>query len=290
MSIGKFEHFKPRTLGDAVELLNKYGPGARVIAGGTDLMVKMRLRAVSPEVLVSLKNIPDLDTITVDPKQGLTIGATALLADVAAHPGIRKYFPAVAAAANDTANIQVRNMGTVVGNLCNASPSADNAPTLLVMGATVHIIGAKGKRELPLADFFKGPGLTALAPGEIVTAVSVPPPPPNTGVVYLSFSGRGKLDCSTVGVGALITLDAGTCKTVRVAIGACAPTPMRAPGAEKLLTGNAVDETLLRSASRKAAEETKPIDDLRASAAYRLKVVEVITYRVLTEACGIARQ
>lgn len=290
MSIGKFDYFTPRTLEEAVELLKKNeSRGPRIMAGGTDLMVKMRLRTISPEVIISLKYIPNLDTIETDPQKGLTIGATALLADVAAHPDIQRYFPAIAAAAGETANVQVRNMGTVVGNLCNASPSADNAPTLLVMDATVHIVGPEGKRDLPLNEFFKGPGITALETGEIVIAVSVPPPPPNTGVKYLNFSGRGKYDCSTVGIGALISLSEDTCHTARIAIGACAPIPMRAYKTETLLTGNIIDETLLRSASTKAAEETVPIDDLRASAKYRLKVVEVLTYRVLTEVCRIAR-
>jgi carbon-monoxide dehydrogenase medium subunit len=289
MSIGKFDYYAPATLDEAIDLLKTHGSRARLMAGGTDLMVKMRLRAISPEVVISLKNIPDLDTLSVDPRKGLTIGATALLADVAAHPEIRAHFPAIAAAANETANVQVRNMGTVVGNLCNASPSADNAPTLLVMEATVHIVGPNGERTLPLGEFFKGPGMTALAPDEIVTAVSVPPPSSNTGVMYLSFSGRGKLDCSTVGIGALVTLDGDTCRAARIAIGACAPTPMRATEAETMLTEKALDEKLLRAASLKAAEETQPIDDLRASAAYRLKVVEVLTCRVLTEACKFAR-
>jgi carbon-monoxide dehydrogenase medium subunit len=156
------------------------------------------------------------------------------------------------------------------------------------MDAALHITGSKGERSLALGDFFKGPGVTALEPDEIVTAVSVPPAPPSTGVVYLSFSGRGKLDCSTVGIGALITLEKDICRTSRIAIGACAPTPMRAFETETALTGSTVDEALLRSASVKAAEETSPIDDLRASAAYRLKVVEVLAYRVLVEACRIA--
>jgi carbon-monoxide dehydrogenase medium subunit len=289
MSIGKFDYFAPESLEEAFDLLKQHGESARVVAGGTDLMVKMRLGAISPKVLVSIKKIPGLDTLTVDPEKGLTIGATALLADVAAHPEIRALYPAIAAAASDTANVQVRNMGTVVGNLCNASPSADNAPTLLVMGATVHIAGASGERTLPLDQFFKGPGRTALASDEIVTAVSVPPVPEKTGVMFLSFSGRGKLDCSTVGIGALVTMEGDTCKSAKIAIGACAPIPMLAPETEKMLAGGTVDEGLLRSASQKAAKETSPIDDLRASAAYRLRMVEVLAYRVLTEACRIAR-
>lgn len=290
MTIGKFDYYAPQTLEEAIDLLTKYGSRARVMAGGTDLMVKLRLHAIAPEVIVGIKEIKGLDVITVDSQNGLTIGATALLSDVAAHPEINAHFPAIAAAARDTANVQVRNMGTVVGNLCNASPSADNAPTLLVMGATVRIAGPGGERRLPLGDFFKGPGVTALSSSEIVTSVFVPKPPPNTGVVYRSFSGRGKLDCSTVGVGVLMTINGDICENARVAIGACAPTPMVAKAAEKMLVGQTVDDVLLRTTAKKASEETRPIDDVRASAAYRLRVVEVLTYRVLLEACATARQ
>lgn len=289
MSIGKFDYYAPETLEEAMDLLKQWGDDACIIAGGTDLMVKMRLKAVSPKALISIKNIPGLGGISIDAEKGLVIGATALLADVAAHPEIREKYSAIAAAAADTANVQVRNMGTVVGNLCNASPSADNAPTLLVMGATVHITGPEGNRTLPLEQFFKGPGQTALAVGEIVTAVAVPPVPENTGVMFMSFSGRGKLDCSTVGIGALMTMDGDTCQRAKIAIGACAPIPMLAAETEKMLGGSRVDEGLLRSASQMAAKETSPIDDLRASAAYRQRVVEVLAYRVLTEAGNIAR-
>ena len=142
----------------------------------------------------------------MDPKKGCIIGATALLADVAAHPGIRKKYPAIADAAKNTANVQIRNMGTVVGNLCNASPSADNAPTLLAMGAILSITGPQGDRTLALEDFFKGPGLTALEPAEIVTAVTVPPPSPNSGAAYVHLSARGKVDCSAVCVGAHVEM------------------------------------------------------------------------------------
>ena len=288
MSIGKFDYFAPQTLEEALELLQKYGSRARVMAGGTDLMVKIRLKSTKPEAVISLKKIKGLGGIEVDSQKGLTLGATALLADVAAHPGINRYFPAIATAAGETANVQVRNMGTVVGNLCNASPSADNAPAMLVMEATVHIIGPKGKRDLPIGDFFKGPGITALTPDEIVTAVSVPHPPPNTRVVYHAFSARGKLNCSTVGISVLTSLEADILKIARIAIGACAPVPMRAPGAEAMLTGHKVNEKLLESAAGKASMETMPIDDVRASAAYRLKLVQVLTQRVLSETCLIA--
>ena len=258
------------------------------MAGGTDLLVRIRLRMAFPQRIVSLKRISGLDAIVFDKKKGLTIGATALLADVAAHPQIRRYYPTVAQAAGGTANVQVRNMGTVVGNLCNASPSADNAPTLLAMGASVNIAGPEGGRSLPLDQFFQGPGITALEKGEIVTSVFVPLPPAGNGTAYLSLSQRGKLDCSAVGVGTMVVVKNDRCVDARLVVGACAPVPMRTPKAEKQLIGKKMTDTLIRSAAKTASQETAPIDDLRASAAYRWKMVTVLTIRALIDARKMA--
>ena len=162
MPAAQFDYIAPTTVDEAVAALVKGGRDTRVMAGGTDLIVKIRHRMLFPKCIVNLKRIAGLDAITVDKTNGLTIGATALLADVAAHKGIRRHYPTVAEAAGATANVQVRNMGTVVGNLCNASPSADNAPTLMAMAATVDIAGPTGSRSMPLDQFFQGPGITAL--------------------------------------------------------------------------------------------------------------------------------
>ncbi|MBW2613539.1 MAG: FAD binding domain-containing protein, partial [Deltaproteobacteria bacterium] len=180
MTRSGFEYFAPDTIKEAVELLDRLGENTFAMAGGTDLLVKKNHGLIAPDAVVALKKIKNLDRISVGPKKGLVIGATALLADVAAHPVIMKKYPAIADAARNTANVQIRNMGTVVGNLCNASPSADNAPTLLAMGATLSITGPAGDRTLDLEEFFKGPGINALQPAEIVTAITVPPPPPNS--------------------------------------------------------------------------------------------------------------
>lgn len=290
MILAKFDYHAPETLTDAVDLLVKFGQQARIMAGGTDLLVKIAHRALSPGVLINIKKIKDLDQIEFDRKNGLTIGATALLADVAKHPAVRKHYPAVADAALNTANVQVRNKATVVGNLCNASPSADNAPALLCLDATVNITGPNGERLLPLTEFFKGPGTTALGEGEIVTAVCAPPPMPHSGVVYQSLSARGKLDCSAVGVAALVALEGDLCRKARIAVGACAPTPMRAAKAEAILTGKALDDGLIQEAARTTSKEASPITDLRAGADYRWKMVDVLTMRVLFEARKLARR
>jgi carbon-monoxide dehydrogenase medium subunit len=284
MAMPKFEYFAPESLDEACKLLMKKGDRACVLAGGTDLMVKIHHRMIEPTAVIGLKKIEGLDRISLDKKEGLTIGATALLADVAAHPAIQKRYPAIAYAAGETANVQIRNMGTVAGNLCNAAPSADNAPTLIAMGAEVVLKSMGGERRLPLDQFFKGPALTAIEPEEILTAIFVPPPPPRSGTSYQHISARGKVDMSAVGVGVMVTMNGEVCKEARIALGAVAPIPMRASGTEKLLRGKKLTPDLFEKAGIQAAKESKPISDMRASAEYRRKMVAVLTKRALLEA------
>lgn len=288
MPAAQFDYIAPTSVDKAVAALVEGGRDTRVMAGGTDLIVKIRHRMLFPKCIVNLKRIAGLAAITADKKNGLTIGATALLADVAAHKGIRRHYPTVAEAAGATANVQIRNMGTVVGNLCNASPSADNAPTLMAMAATVDIAGPTGSRSMPLDQFFQGPGITALKTGEIVTAIRVPPPVAGSGTAYHSLSQRGKLDCSAVGVGTMVVLKGDHCTNARIIVGACAPVPMRTQAAEKMLIGKRITDTLIRRAAQKASEETSPITDVRASAPYRWKMVSVLTIRALTDARKMA--
>ncbi len=284
MRLSHFDHYAPKTVEEAIELLQSKGPSARLMAGGTDLLIKMRHGAIKPEAVISIKGIPGLNEIRFEEGKGLTIGATALLADVASHPDILKHFPAVAMAARGTANEQVRNLGTVVGNLCNASPAADNAPVLLAMGAEVRIQGPGGKREIPLDQFFKGPGITALEPTEIVTSIFAPLPPAHAGAAYLSLSARGKIDCTAIGAAAVVTMDGEICRDVRIFISSCGPTALRAPKAEDIVRSNALSEEILEKAGEQACTETSPITDVRASADYRAMMVAVLTRRVLKEA------
>jgi len=276
-----FEYYAPQSIPEAVDLLSNLGENAFVMAGGTDLLIKKKHGMITPDAVVALKQIKGLDRISVGPKKGLYIGATALLADVAAHAGIRKNYPAVADAARNTANVQIRNMGTVVGNLCNASPSADNAPSLLALGATLSITGPQGERSLALEDFFTGPGLSALKPAEIVTAVTVPPPLSNSGTAYVHLSARGKVDCSAVCVGAHVALKGRKVIKARLFVGACAPIPMRTPGAEKTVLGKIFTEKLAENAGEVASEEALPITDVRATQDYRNSMVAVMTKRAL---------
>jgi len=284
MTLPKFEYFAPQTLHEAQQLLTDKGEGAHLLAGGTDLLVKMNHGLLKPASVIALKHIEGLGEISFDPKAGLKIGATALLADVAAHPDILKYYPAIAAAASETANVQIRNMGTVAGNLCNAAPSADNAPTLLAMNAKALISGRKGERQLPLDQFFMGPGKNALEPGEILTALHVPAPDSGTGVSYQHISARGKVDISAVCVGVMVRMKKNICSDARIFLGAVAPVPMRAFEAEAIVNGQELTEAMIEAAGKAASDQSKPITDVRSSADYRKKMVAVLTRRALTEA------
>jgi len=289
MTLSRFDFFSPLQLDEAIQLLKTKGKDAFVMAGGTDLLIKRRHQMIHPKAIVSLKKIEGLDRISFNRKKGLTIGATALLADVAKQRSILKVYPAIAKAANNTANVQIRNMGTVVGNLCNASPAADNAPALLALNAELHIMGPEGKRVLPLEEFFLGPGQTALAPAEIVTAIFVPTPPPCSGAAYLHLSARGRIDCSTANAGIFLVLKKNRIRHVKLFIGACGPTPMRMLKAEKKLSDAKMTEALASQAGELAAKEAKPISDVRANENYRTKMVAVLAKRAILEAYHSAR-
>ncbi len=290
MSTARFDYHAPGSVEEASRLLLELGEGAFVLAGGTDLLVKCRHGMLRPKAVVSLKGIELLKGITFHRNRGLTIGAGALLADVEAHPDIRRRYPAVAYAASVTANTQIRNMATLAGNLCNAAPSAENAPTLVAMNAEVVLHGPQGERRLALEDFFRGPGLTALEPGEILTAVQVPVPPPRSGASYRHISARGKVDISAVCVGARVTLKGKACEDARIVLGAVAPVPLRARKAERVLTGSEPTEARIEEAAERAMKESLPISDMRASAPYRKAMVRVLTKRALQEALKQARK
>ena len=291
MSVLRFDHAVPTSVPEAIRLLGEAGGRAHVLAGGTDLLLKLRSASTETPgagdepLLVGLKRVRELCRLTWDPRVGLTIGATALLADVAADEAVLRHYPAVAYAASQTGTPQIRNMGTVVGNICNAAPSADNVPTLLVLDAHLVVEGPDGRRDLPLADFFRGPRQTALLPGEIVTAVVVPPPPARSGVAYLALSARGRVDISSVGVAVMVVLDEkSVCGTARISLGAVAPTPLRVCEAEEALVGRMIDGSAVADVCSLASAEACPITDTRASDDYRRRMVRVLVGRALTQA------
>jgi carbon-monoxide dehydrogenase medium subunit len=282
MPLPPFTYLAPRTLQEACALLAEHGERARLMAGGTDLIIRLRHRAVAPAFVIGLRNVPGLDHVRFDARGGLVIGAAATLAQVAEHPEVRHHYPALATSAGRTATVLIRNMGTVAGNLCNAAPSADNAPPLLVYGARLTLAHPGGERILAVEEFFRGPGLTALETGEILKEIHLPPPSAQAGSHYEKISARGKVDIAAVGVAALVERDdSGACRRVRMALGAVAPVPMRARGAERVLEGKAPSPELLEEAAETAAGECSPISDVRASASYRRLMVRVLAGRAL---------
>jgi len=284
MALSKFEYFAPLSVEEVLELLEMKGENARVMAGGTDLLLKISKGELKPGAVIGLKKIKDLDNISFNKREGLMIGATALLSDVASHPDMLREYPSIAYAASVTANVQIRNMGTVAGNICNAAPSADNAPSLMAMGAEVILSSTKRERKLSLDQFFKGPGLTAIEHGELLTGILIPPPLPHQVVSYQHISARSRVDIAGVCVSAMVRLNEERCEEVRVVLGAVAPTPMRARKTEELLKRKRLSDELIEKAGILASEESKPISDMRASAEYRKKMVAVLTTRALVEA------
>ena len=282
MSLPRFSYLAPDSLGEACALMTQYGDKARLMAGGTDLLLKMSQGSAAPEFVIGLRAIDGLNEISFDPAKGLRIGSLSRLADVAEHPDVRRHFPALAYSASRTATVQIRNMGTLAGNICNAAPSADNAAPLLVYGAEVLIVHPGGERVLPLTEFFRGPGVTALAAGEIVKQIRIPAPVARTGSDYQKLSARSKADIAAVGVAAMVVLDeAGVCLNARIALGAVAPVPTLAWRAGNIVAGQVVHHDLIEQAAATAAEECSPISDVRATAAYRRRMVQTLTARAL---------
>ncbi len=284
MTLPRFEYVVPKTLQEACAVLMAHPGEARAMTGGTDLLPKMKDRLLTPRYVIGLKAIAGLDYVRQD-EQGLRIGALATLVRVAETPEVVRGFPLLAEAILKVASVQVRNIGTVAGNLCNASPSADTAPALIAMGAQVKLLDAAGQsRTLFLEDFFVGPGKTVLREGELLEEIQVPNAPPGSGGAYRKLSLRRAMDLATVGVGCFLTLEGGVCREVRIALGAVGPTPLRAKAAEDAVRGGGLTEAVLEKAAAAAVAAAKPITDIRGSAAYRRKMVGVLTRQAISEA------
>jgi CO/xanthine dehydrogenase FAD-binding subunit len=282
----KFGYLAPATLDEALSLLAQHKGRAKVIAGGTDLIPKLKRReTAAPDYVINLKGIPGLDKIKQD-GGGLNIGALATIVAVETSPQIHQKFAILAQAAQSMASPQVRNRGTIAGNICNAVPSADSAPALLTLGAKLKIISLKGERTVNIEDFFTGPNQTALNNEELLTEIQIPAMPPGSKGVYLKLSPRRAMDLAIVGVAAVVTAQDGVCKDIRIALGAVAPTPTRAEKAEAILKGQKLNDNLIGKAAKAAAAQAKPIDDHRASAEYRRDMVEVLVRRAIKQAIG----
>ena len=280
----EFDYVKPASLAKASRLLAEHAGEARPFMGGTDLFVRMRDGFVRPQIVVDVKHLPGMRDILYDERTGLTIGAAATMNEVARHPAVQTHYPLLAEAANSVASYQLRNRATLGGNLCNGSPAADTAPATLLLEGRIVLYGQNGERGVPADEFFLGPGATAMQPGELMTAVRFPVPPTGSAGRYLKL-GRNKAgDLAIAGV-AVFGFPDGTTSghSFRIGLASVAPVPLRAREAEEVLAANPPGEETFALAAQKAMEAASPIDDVRASAAYRKAMVRNLTLRALRE-------
>lgn len=293
LGLPEFEMFFPRSIDETVAVLSRYGQDAQLLAGGTDLFVKMKHRRFVPSVLINIKRISGLDRIDWDANEGLRIGPLTKIEAIKDSAVIGKHFPVLSEAAGVLGTTQVRNLGTLGGNLGNASPSAEFAPPLLILNASVRCVGSGGEREIALEEFFVGPGKSALQPDEMITEIHVPNPPSGAQLVYLKHSLR-KMDVAMAGAAVFVLLDGDLCRDVRIALGAVAPTPFRARKAEQTLigerlTGDSSESELLEQVAQVASGESLPIDDIRSYASYRKKIVAMLVLHGLEHVIAQAR-
>jgi carbon-monoxide dehydrogenase medium subunit len=285
----RFQYLQPLTLQEATSLLAEYDGEAKVIAGGTDLINLIRTKAIRPRCVVDIGRIPGLDHVRYDADGTLSVGALATLRTLETSNDVKQRHPVIAEAAGQIGSVAIRNVGTIGGNLCHASPAADTAPSLITLSASVKIVGPAGERSVYLEDFFAGPGRTVLQRGEMLAEVRVPAMPLHSKGVYLKHASRGAADLAIVGVAAIGTMDGGRCRNLKIALGAVAPTPVRARNAAAVLEGKEISDALIEQATEAAAAESRPITDVRASADYRREMVKVFTRRAIGKVTGKAQ-
>lgn len=270
----------PATVAEAIEILGG-APDARILAGGTDLLVQIRGGRPEPSVFVDVKRIPQLMQICSD-DIGVTIGAGLSAAAIVEHPDVSDLWPGLCEAIDLIGSTQIQGRASIGGNLCNGSPAADTTPALIAVGASCLVMGPRGGRSIPIADFVKGPGETVLARDELLVEFLIPRPARRTSDAYQRLIPRTEMDIAVVGVGASVTQgEDGVVTGARVAIGAVAPTARLVAGAGDAIIGSRLDDASLQRAADAAIEATQPIDDMRGTIDYRRKVTGVLVKRVI---------
>ena len=279
----------PETVDEAVRLLAGADGGARILAGGTDLLVQMRAGMVAPGLIVDVKKIAEMTTIRAE-SGGFRIGAAVSGAEIGEHAGLRKAWPGVVEAINLIGSKQVQGRASAGGNLCNASPAADSVPAMVAAGAVLAIQGPGGRRELPVEKLLVGPGKTALARGEIVVSFALPARPKGSGDAYLRLIPRTEMDIAVVGCGVSLTMDGERCVAARIGLGAIAPTVLLVEAAGKALVCSTLDAAALEAAAAACRAACKPIDDKRGTIVYRTKIAGVLLKRAVAIAAERARR
>ncbi len=283
MLLPRFDYHEPKSLEEACRLLGELGEKARPLAGGTDLIVNLKKKVMEADHLIGLTRLEELRRIE-DAGGGLELGGCITAAELADSPLVRERFPALAEGASRLGSPLIRNLATAAGNLVSARPAADLPPPLMAYGAAVALSGPAGSRSVPLEEFFEGPGSTVMGQEEILSSIRITPDSERHGGAYLKLGIRETLEISIVNVASYIGMNGDTINSARIVLGAVAPTPIRARSAEDVLRGERPSEALFEEAARAAAQDARPIDDFRASAAYRRDMVAVLTRRTLESA------
>jgi carbon-monoxide dehydrogenase medium subunit len=278
-----FDYLEPTTLEETFGLLDKHGEEARVIAGGTSLIIWMRQRLLMPKVVISLARIPNLDAISFDAKDGLRIGAGARHRVIELSPFVQQHYPLLQETFRKVAQPRIRNMGTVGGNLAGGDPLTDPGASLIALDAGVTLAGSKGRRTLPLEEFFVDYYQTALSPGELLTEIRVPPPR-RPAWSHIKFTPRSVEDFATVGVALTLHANGNHCEDIRIGLNSVASTILRARRAEEILRGQPITDTALREMGEIASTECDPMDDNRGSSDYKREMVKVLVRRAAHEA------
>ena len=279
----------PESVDAAISLLAGASGDARVLAGGTDLLVQLRADMIEPELVVDIKRIAETRTVTEE-DGGFRVGAAVAGAELKEHTSFSSVWPGVMYACDLIGSTQIQGRCSMAGNLCNASPAADSVPAMVAVGAIARIAGPNGVRDVPVEEVPTAPGRTSLAKGEFVVSIFFPKKVANTGDAYLRFIPRTEMDIAVVGSGVCLTLDdSGTCMAAKVALGAVAPTVILVPDAASALVGTKVDEAAIEAAGAAATAAATPISDKRGTVEYRKKVAGVLTRRALATALERAK-
>jgi len=287
-----FAYHAPASVDEAVGLLADDDRHARPLAGGTDLLVQLRRNQLEVDLVVDLKRIPELDRIVLDPAQGLTVGATVTCARLCEYPGLREAYPGLVDAVSIIGGTAIQGRATVGGNLCNAAPSGDSIPALIVLGATCTVAGPKGTRAVPVASFCTAPGVSVLGRGELLVSIHCPSPLPRSGASYLRFTPRREMDLAVAGAGAWVALSEDRSRIVdaRIALSAVAPTPLLVQAAGEALVDQAPSEEAFARAASLAQQAARPISDVRGTEAQRRHLVGVLVKRALRVAVSRAKE
>jgi len=285
-----FDYASPNSVGEAVELLAEHKERARILAGGTDILVQLRAGRREVDLLVDGKNLPELNEITYDPVVGLTLGAAVPCYKIYSNTAVSQAYPGLIDSAALIGGTQIQGRASIGGNLCNAAPSADSIPGLIALRVTANVVGPNGARQVPVEDFCTAPGENVLEPDELLVSLHFPPPEPGTGVRYIRFIPRNEMDIAVAGAGVSVSLSNGTFKEARVALSAVAPTPLFVREAGDYLAGKPVDEKSVQAAAEIARDAARPITDMRGTVEFRKHLCEVLTRRALTTAIERAKE